>query len=45
VKQDLRIEATGGDLTRLIDEQLVGYAYRGVFAAVEENVQELTITA
>ena len=44
VKQDLRIETTGGDLTRLIEEQIVGYAYRGVFAAVEENVQELTIT-
>lgn len=44
LKQDLRIETTGGDLTRLIEEQMVGYAYRGVFAAVEENVQELTIT-
>ncbi|MBS7212958.1 MAG: aspartate ammonia-lyase [Megamonas funiformis] len=43
LKQDLRIEANTGDLTRLIQEQIVGYAYRGVFAAVEENVQELTI--
>lgn len=43
LKQDLRIEANSGDLTRLIQEQIVGYAYRGVFAAVEENVQELTI--
>lgn len=43
LKQDLRIEANAGDLTRLIQEQIVGYAYRGVFAAVEENVQELTI--
>ncbi len=45
LKQDLRIETTGGDLTRLVEEQMVGYAYRGVFAAVEENVQELAITA
>ena len=44
VKQDLRIEAQAGDLTRLIEEQIVAYAHRGVFAAVQENVQELTIT-
>lgn len=43
LKQDLRIESNGGDLTRLVEQQLVGYTYRGVFAAVEENVQELTI--
>ena len=43
IKQDLRIESNTGDLTRLVEQQLVGYAYRGVFAAVEENVQELTI--
>lgn len=43
IKQDLRVEANDGDLTRLVEQQLVGYAYRGVFAAIEENVQELTI--
>ena len=44
LKQDLRIEANGGDLTRLVEQQIVGYAYRGVFAAIDENVQELTVT-
>lgn len=43
LKQDLRIESNGGDLTRMIEQQMIGYTYRGVFAAVEENVQELTI--
>lgn len=43
VKQDLRIEAQAGDLTRLVEEQIVAYAHRGVFAAVQENVQEITI--
>lgn len=45
VKQDLRIEATSGDLSRLIESQIVGYAYRGVYAAVEENVQEISLSA
>lgn len=45
LKQDLRIEANAGDLTRLVEQQIVGYAYRGVFAAIDENVQELTISA
>ncbi|ADQ06503.1 conserved hypothetical protein [Caldicellulosiruptor hydrothermalis 108] len=45
VKQDLRIEATSGDLSRLVESQIVAYAYRGVYAAVEENVQELTLSA
>lgn len=43
VKQDLRIEATSGDLSRLIESQIIGYAYRGTYAAVEENVQEITL--
>lgn len=45
VKQDLRVEATSGDLSRLVESQIVAYAYRGVYAAVEENVQELTLAA
>jgi len=45
VKQDLRIEATAGDLSRLIESQIVGYAYRGVYAAVQENVQEISLAA
>jgi hypothetical protein len=43
LKQDLRIEANAGDLTRLVEQQMIGYAYRGVYAAIDENVQELTI--
>ena len=45
VKQDLRVEATSGDLSRLVESQIVAYAYRGCYAAIEENVQELTLTA
>lgn len=41
VKQDLRIEAQSGDLTRLVDEQIVAYTHRGLFAALPENVQEI----
>ncbi|MEW6540576.1 MAG: hypothetical protein AB1402_03025 [Bacillota bacterium] len=43
LKQDLRLEAARGDLARLVEAQIVGYAYRGVFAAVGENVQELSL--
>ena len=43
LKQDLRIEANSGDLTRMVEQQMIGYTYRGVFAAIDENVQELTI--
>ena len=44
LKQDLRVEAAMGDLTRLVDSQIVAYAHRGVFAAVEENVQEISFS-
>jgi len=44
LKQDLRVEATAGDLSRLVESQIVGYAYRGVYAAVEENVQEISLS-
>lgn len=39
VKQGLQINSTMGDLTRLVEAQIVGDFWRGVFAAVEENVQ------
>ncbi|WP_136604662.1 hypothetical protein [Paenibacillus dokdonensis] len=42
IKQALQIQATIGDLTRLVEAQIVGDVWRGVFAAVEENVQEIT---
>lgn len=43
VKQGLQINSTIGDLTRLVEAQIVGDFWRGVFAAVEENVQEITL--
>lgn len=45
IKQDLQINSTMGDLTRLVQSQVVGDFWRGVFAAVEENVQEITLPA
>lgn len=43
VKKDLEIQSESADLSRLIEKQVVGYFMRGVFAAVEENVQEITL--
>ncbi|QAS52383.1 hypothetical protein [Halobacillus litoralis] len=43
IKQDLQINATMGDITRLVESQVVGDFWRGVFAAVDENVQEITL--
>ncbi|MDU5945455.1 aspartate ammonia-lyase [Paenibacillus macerans] len=43
LKRDLQIETTQGDLTRLVQAEMIGYAYRGVYAAVEENVQEIAL--
>jgi len=45
VKKDLTIETTSGDLTRLVEAQIIAYAYRGVFAALDENVQKVEISA
>lgn len=43
VKQDLQINATMGDITRLVESQIVGDFWRGVYAAVGENVQEVSL--
>ena len=43
VKHDLRIDANIGDLSRLVEAQIVGRSRRGVFAALAENVQEITL--
>ncbi|BAH06779.1 hypothetical protein [Clostridium kluyveri] len=43
LKQDLQIESQAGDLSRLVEQQIVGYAYRGCYAAIDENVQEITL--
>lgn len=45
IKRDLQIQATMGDLTRLVKSQIVGDFWRGVFAALDENVQEITFPA
>jgi hypothetical protein len=42
IKQGLQINATMGDQSRLVESQVIGDFWRGVFAAVEENVQEIT---
>jgi len=43
VKQDLQIQTTMGDASRLVESETVGDVWRGVFAAVGENVQEITL--
>ncbi|MGY0692624.1 hypothetical protein ACW2QC_07495 [Virgibacillus sp. FSP13] len=43
IKQDMQINATMGDASRLVESQVIGDFWRGVFAAVEENVQEITL--
>lgn len=43
VKQGLQINAHTADASRLIEAQIIGDFWRGVFAAVEENVQEITL--
>lgn len=43
VKQGLQINAYMGDASRLVEAQIIGDFWRGVFAAVEENVQEITL--
>lgn len=43
VKHDLLIDANIGDLSRLVEAQIVGRSRRGVYAALTENVQEITL--
>ncbi|MYL45049.1 aspartate ammonia-lyase [Virgibacillus halodenitrificans] len=43
IKQDMQINATMGDASRLVESQVIGDFWRGVFAAVDENVQEITL--
>jgi len=43
LKKDLTIEADGADLSRLIESQIVGYGYRGVYGALEANVQKIDL--
>lgn len=43
IKEDLIIDAGDGDISRLVESQLVGRAYRGTYCAMTENVQEITL--
>jgi hypothetical protein len=43
IKHDLIIDAAGADLKRLIEGSIVGRARRGVVAAPENAVQEITL--
>lgn len=43
VKHDLRIDATEGDLKRLIENAIVGRARRGVIASPANAVEEITL--
>ncbi len=43
VKHDLRIDASGADLTRLIENAIVARARRGVVASPANAVEELTL--
>lgn len=45
VKHDLRIDAGGADLKRLVENAVVGRARRGVFASPVNSVQEITLPA
>ncbi|AYO30810.1 hypothetical protein D2962_09480 [Biomaibacter acetigenes] len=43
VKHDLRIDAGGADITRLVEDAIVGRARRGVVASPANSVEELTL--
>jgi hypothetical protein len=43
IKHDLIVDAAGADLSRLVEDQIVGRARRGLFAAVEDASHKATI--
>ena len=43
IKHDLRVDATGGDLKKLIENAVVGRARRGVVASPANAVEEITL--
>ena len=45
IKHDLRVDADNADLSRLIEQQLVGRSRRGVYAGIARSVQEITLPA
>ncbi len=45
VHHDLRIDADRPDISRLVEAQVVGRTRRGVFATIDESVEEITLPA
>jgi len=45
IKHDLRIDASGADISRLVEDAMVGRARRGVIASPANAVEELTLPA
>jgi hypothetical protein len=43
VHHDLRIDADRPDISRLIEAQVVGRTRRGIFAGIDESVEEVTL--
>lgn len=43
VKHDLRVDAAPGDLSRLVAQEIVGRARRGVFCSPPNSVEEVTL--
>jgi hypothetical protein len=43
VHHDLRIDADRPDISRLVEAQVVGRTRRGLFATIEESVEEITL--
>lgn len=43
VHHDLRIDSDDGDISRLTEAQVVGRTRRGIYAAIEESVEEITL--
>lgn len=43
VKQELQVRAYEGDPSRLIEQQVIADTFRGIYAAIEENVQKIEL--
>jgi hypothetical protein len=43
VHHDLRIDADRPDISRLVEAQVVGRTRRGLYASLEESVEEITL--
>lgn len=43
IKHDLIVDSANSDLSRLIEEQIVGRARRGVYAGIADSVEEVTL--